>query len=122
MTSPKLLRNANKGISRMFSKLSLRGGIKMETNIRMDKFQVGDKVTWTDEDYATLTGGRERFGDGPFEIIKVYDREFSPPYYELDMSNWAQMGHTQHVQIDACPVEDTTNVEKLWSGSFFRKV
>lgn len=83
---------------------------------RTDKFKAGDKVTWFDEEYATLVDGRKKYGNGPFLILEVKDREFQPASYDDDQSNWDSMGHTQHLVIDI----DALN--KQYSGAFFKKV
>lgn len=81
--------------------------------VRHDKFVVGDSVVWADEWYATMTGGRERLGSGPFEIIEVFDREYDPPYDDDGQSNWSSMGHTQHVLVAGSDI--------MWSGAYFVK-
>ena len=107
----------------MIAKLELRGGVMFETNIRMDKFAVGDKVTWSNDIYAKMTEGRARYGDGPFEVVAVFDREYDPPpeWDEVSQSNWSSMGHTQHVQLKEIP-DNFEGKPKLWSGAFFKKV
>lgn len=76
--------------------------------IRKDKFKIGQKVTWDNDDMATITGGRFRFGNGPFVLVEVIDVQ------EYDY--WHSMGHTQHVKIDAGGPRD------LFSGMFFKLV
>ena len=83
--------------------------------VRLDKFQVGDKVTWSDDEHANLTDGCKAIGNGPFVIISVIDRPFES-YLDYDgdvgLSNWKLMGHTQHVEID--------KGDDLYSGAFFK--
>lgn len=87
---------------------------------RTDKFAVGDKVTWFDDEYATMTDGREHYGDGPFEIIKVFNRDYeSYDYPDGCHSNWDSMGHTQHVRVATPSDPDSTH---QYSGAFFKKV
>lgn len=59
--------------------------------IRLDEFKVGDKVTWFDDHYANLVDGRKQYGDGPFTVAAVFDRN---PHV------WRDMGHTQHVCLE----------------------
>lgn len=73
---------------------------------RTDKFEVGDRVTWsttfvydTDSQYLY-----EMYGLGPFIVKEVYDRD------EMD---WEAICHTQHIDIDD---------EGMFSGAFFKKV
>lgn len=73
--------------------------------IRQDKFAVGDKVTWFNDDYAILTQGRKEHGDGPFTIMAIHDVQ----------SHYAAVGHTQWVQPDF-------DTECHWSGAYFKKV
>jgi hypothetical protein len=80
---------------------------------RKDKFKVGDIVAWSDNNYAKLTDGVNRFGHGPFVIETVIDREYENGYG--DQSNWSSMGHTQHVKIDAAK-------NNSFSGAFFKKL
>ncbi len=82
-------------------------------SIRHDKFAIGDSVVWADG-YDTLTDGRARYGDGPFRIIEVIDREYDPADDFDGQSNWSSMGHTQHVRIDADEIA-------MFSGVFFVK-
>lgn len=86
------------------------------TNIRQDKFKIGDRVTWADENYADMTNAAKTYGEGPFSIVEVQNPEFESYEHYHDYeggSNWRSMGHTQFVKIDAAP-------EKRWSGAFFK--
>lgn len=82
----------------------------MSSKVRQDKFIVGDKVTWSDDHYATLTDGRKRNGDGPFEVVEVIDREGSFP-----LSSIVAMAHTQHLKMNF-------DCAATYSGAFFKKV
>lgn len=82
---------------------------------RTDKFAPGDKVVWADDHYATLTDGREKYGDGPFVIGKVFDRPYVSDPYDPELgSNWDSMGHTQHVSI--------LGAYSHISGAYFKKL
>lgn len=74
--------------------------------IREDKFKVGDKVTWANDDYATMTTNcRETYGDGPFEIVSV----------DESCCQYRFMGHTQHVTLNH-------GGNNVYSGAFFKLV
>lgn len=78
---------------------------------RKDKFVIGQRVIWANDEMATITNGRDRFGDGPFVLSEVIDRSYNK--YDDFGSNWQSMGHTQHVKIE-------NDFESLFSGSFFK--
>ena len=88
----------------------------MIKNIRQDKFAVGDQVTWFDDYWATLTDGRKKFGDGPFQVLLAKDEPFVDwSSAGDDRSNWSTMGHTQYILIEL-------PVLRIYSGAFFKKV
>lgn len=76
---------------------------------RTDLFEVGDQVTWFNDHYAKLTGGRKRLGEGPFEIVGV----------QRVKTNFRSVGHLQHVKIDL-PEGSDDNYQ--FSGAFFKKI
>jgi len=81
---------------------------------RADKFQVGDMATWFNDEYAIMIGSRSKYGDGPFKVLKVLDRD-----YYMDkisgQSNYSSMGHTQHILVENAG-------DDYYSGAFFKKV
>lgn len=84
---------------------------------RTDKFAVGDKVTWVDDRFANLVGSRAKYGDGPFTVSEVMERENHSAYEygdEWGQSTWDSMGHTQHL--------DLSNGLSNFSGAFFKKI
>jgi hypothetical protein len=87
--------------------------------VRMDKFKVGDKVTWFDDHYATLVDGRERYGNGPFTVSKVYDRENFDHTGELG-TLWESMAHTQHLEIEGWFSRTNVTLPQQVSGAFFK--
>ncbi len=101
-----------------------------------DKFSEGDRVTWRDEDKATLTQGRQKWGDGPFTIEQIwpisdagFDRDPMSDHYMGEQSPTEAAGHTQHVSIAEIPKEKLRNHRgkeeekaRVFSGSFFRKI
>lgn len=84
---------------------------------RTDKFKIGDIVAWADDHYATIVSSRVAYGDGPFTVVSVMDRENHSDYPygdELAQSRWDSMGHTQHVEVGhECG---------FYSGAFFKKL
>lgn len=74
-------------------------------NYRTDKFKIGDWVTWFNDEWANLTGGRNRLGDGPFEIIDIDDSDFRV---------FKSVGHTQW------PYILTKDGPERFSGAFFK--
>ena len=90
-----------------------------------DKFKVGDKVTWRNDGYATVTGGREKLGDGPFQITQVRDIDESAEYDPYDHQYMGQQsaGHTQHVVIAESPTVTFTTgrtAPRYFSGAYFK--
>jgi hypothetical protein len=86
---------------------------------RTDKFKVGDRVTWSDPHYATITQGWVKYGEGPFKIIAVRDVPKEYDRYD-DTTNWDSMTHTQMVTIDI-PYQQY-DLTADYSGAFFRVV
>lgn len=84
---------------------------------RTDKFAVGDKVVFDPKYHMSYLND---LGDGPFDILTVYDREneYNDPYGQ---STWYSMGHTQHVAIAKHSTYEDGR-ERQFSGAFFRKV
>lgn len=78
------------------------------SRIHQDRFEVGDTVTWRNEDMATTTNGRVALG-GTVTIVGVT---------EVPGSAWYGVGHTQHVVVEShngrCFEQCT------YSGAFFR--
>jgi hypothetical protein len=82
--------------------------------VATDRHEVGDLVVWRDDNFATITGGRRRYGDGPFRVLEVRD---APLYVTgAEWSNHKSMGHTQHVTVRM-----STSEKEVFSGAFFRK-
>jgi hypothetical protein len=79
---------------------------RKRVTVRQDKFKIGDKVTWANDDMANLTGGRNRLGNGPFAILKT----------ENVKRHFRSVGHTQFVVID------NFLGNNHFSGAFFVKV
>ena len=102
------------------------GRQEMTERWRWDRFEVGDRVTWADDYYAEMTRGRERHGDGPFEVLAVETARYTSseiPYVLQGVENasrWAAMGHTQFVTVNH--VSDGNWDSRRYSGAFFRRV
>jgi hypothetical protein len=75
------------------------------TDIRRDKFKVGDMVTWSNPHYADLVDGQKKHGKGPFKILKTTDV----------IHGVHAVGHLQHVLVSKCGSHE-------WSGAFFKKM
>lgn len=91
-------------------------------NYRIDKFSLGDKVTWFDDHYATFTRGRERYGDGPFEIVEIVDQAGKSLTQDGRLAMWEAMAHTQHVYIDVSSLAGNSETKVRFSGAFFKIV
>jgi hypothetical protein len=75
-----------------------------------DTFKPGDLVTWRDENYATLTSGRRRYGD------RLTIKAVRPI---IDRRNARGAGHNQLVTIQEDPNSAFAR-NNYFSGAFFR--
>lgn len=73
-------------------------------------------MTWANNNYAIMLGGRAEYGDGPFVVDEVFYRPYIEDQYDdgFYQSNWSSMGHTQHISV--------IGMDSVFSGAFFKKV
>lgn len=88
--------------------------------VRKDLFEAGDKITWINDHYANLTGGRKKYGDGPFTVLSAKEIPDTMMGETSTMSMRQAAGHTQHLHVDIPTPEGKDNT--FWSGAFFKKV
>jgi hypothetical protein len=77
--------------------------------IYQDRFAPGDLVTWRSDDYAKMTGGRDRFGNR-LTIKEVHDAP----------GDLRHRGHTQIVTLYGDPEAGFGTTGSCFSGAFFR--
>lgn len=99
-------------------------------SIRFDKYVVGDMVEW-DESFGDCSR-RDNLGEGPFEVLQVYDRESRTYYGEsydeaqsimkaVTFTDWQSMGHTQHLVIEQSEMGKPDNhMQSQFSGAWFK--
>jgi hypothetical protein len=78
-------------------------------SIYKDRFKPGDVVTWRNEEYATMTGGRSRLGER-LTIKKIRDV----------INNFHEVNHMQHVTLVEDPNAGFDLNSSCFSGVYFR--